>query len=122
MPDHVDTDDCQAQVFSPELPANNTCQAISNIELSKLEQQAQQEHACLGRQAPVRHETGLMVQAEQQLLRRAVVALQVRRVGEKKINQIQRSVVRLITFVKEQCVMSCRPLVRRTPTTSGADR
>ena len=96
--DHVDTDDCQARVLSRELSENNTCQACSNTDLSELEQQAQQEHACLGRQAPDRHRTGVMVQAKQHLLRRAAVTLHVEECGweeNQSATQIQKQVARL---------------------------
>ena len=57
--DLADTDNFQAQ-------ASSTCHAILNTELSELEQQARQEHTCLGNKHPTgdrvnatpdRHET-----------------------------------------------------------------
>ena len=79
--DHVDIHNCQAQTA-------NTCQTSSNTELSELEYMAVQE-------------TRLMVRAEQLLLRRAGMTLQVRSVVQEKINHIHELVVRHEAITKE---------------------
>ena len=58
--------------------------------------------------APGRHETGVVVKAVQQLLRRAHLTLHVRSVVEKKINQIHEQIDRLETYAKNrELIVQC---------------
>ena len=94
----ADTDDCQARVFRRKLPEVTCFQHLpSEFEHRAHNRLSKNTRALRANLHPTgdrvkaakdRHETGLMVQAEQHLLRRAAVTLRVRSVGEKKINQI----------------------------------
>ena len=88
MLDHVDTDECQAHVPDASFQQTTLAKLARTPSSASLNNRLSKD-------------TVLMVQAEQQLLRRAMVTLHVRSAGEKKIKQIHEQIVRMETIVKK---------------------
>ena len=78
--DHADTNNCQARVLSRELPETTLAKLARTPSSASLSDRLSKNTRAKGE----RHETGSMVQAEQQLLRRATMMLHVRSVDEKE--------------------------------------